>query len=350
MLFVTVKATCTEQFRTYAHKLAATQDLGRIILDEAHLTITASDYREAMVDLALIRNVRTQFVYLTATLPPTIQARFEEQNNLVNPKVIRASTNRRNLFYMVQRATGRGSLLEEGTRRAREAWENSQLLDRARDKIILYVRTKEDAATLAELLCCSQYTADIGTAEQKEELLRMWPASSDQPYMVATSALSAGFDYAHVRLVVHVKEPSSLVDFAPESGRAGRDRKEAYSLVLLSPTWKPQAAERTAVERRALHRYLLGQDCRRACLSEHLDSEPYWRQCQADEDVVCDVCSAGPALAPSSAPSPEPALQYTGSAAIQEKRRRAELELSGYQEDLLAVQGTRLLCRASDDA
>ena len=129
------------------------------------MTITASDYREAMVDLALIRNFRTQFVYLTATLPPTIQARFEEQNNLVNPKVIRASTNRRNLFYMVQRATGRGSLLEEGARRAREAWENSQLLDRARDKIILYVRTKENAATLAELLCCSQYTANIGTAE-----------------------------------------------------------------------------------------------------------------------------------------------------------------------------------------
>ncbi|KUJ14611.1 uncharacterized protein LY89DRAFT_752763 [Mollisia scopiformis] len=33
------------EFRTYAHKLAATQDLGRIVFDEAHLTITASDYR-----------------------------------------------------------------------------------------------------------------------------------------------------------------------------------------------------------------------------------------------------------------------------------------------------------------
>jgi superfamily II DNA helicase RecQ len=71
-VFVTVKAACTEQFRTYAHKLAATQDLGRIVFDEAHLTITASDYRRAMVDLALIHNVRTQFVYLTATLSPTI--------------------------------------------------------------------------------------------------------------------------------------------------------------------------------------------------------------------------------------------------------------------------------------
>ena len=132
-----------------------------------------------MVDLALVRGVRTQFVYLTATLPPAMQAAFEAQNHLVNPKVIRASTNRRNLFYLVQRATGPGSLFEEGARKARDAWENSRLLNQARDKIILYVRTKEGAAALAKLLYCPQYTADIGTAKEKEELLRTWLASLD---------------------------------------------------------------------------------------------------------------------------------------------------------------------------
>jgi len=343
LVFVSAEAAGTKAFRAYAYKLAATGDLGRIVLDEAHFTVTTSEYRAAMVDLALIRGVRTQFVYLTATLPPTIQAQFELQNNLVNPKIIRASTNRRNLFYMVERVSGPGRLLEEGARKVRDAWEASQLLDHAQDKIILYVRTKEDAAILAELLCCSQYTADVGTAEQKEELLRRWLLSPDQPYMVATSALSAGFDYAHVRLVIHVHEPSSLVDFAQESGRAGRDGKEAYSVVLLSRTWKPQAVEDAGVEKRALHRYLAGQDCRRACLSEHLDTEPYWRRCQTDEDVLCDVCSAGPARAPSPA---VPAPASTGGAAIREQRRLADLELSRYQEDLLVVQGTCVLCRA----
>jgi superfamily II DNA helicase RecQ len=75
---------------------------------------------------------------------------------------------------------------------------------------------------------------------------------------VATSALSAGFDYAYVRLVIYVDEPLSLIDFAQESGRAGRDRKEAYSLVLLVRLWKPQAAKDTTVEKRVLYRYLLG--------------------------------------------------------------------------------------------
>jgi hypothetical protein len=58
LVFVTVEIIYTKQFRTYAYKLVAMQDLGRIMFDEAHLTIIASDYRQAMVDLALVRNIR----------------------------------------------------------------------------------------------------------------------------------------------------------------------------------------------------------------------------------------------------------------------------------------------------
>jgi hypothetical protein len=75
---------------------------------------------------------------------------------------------------------------------------------------------------------------------------------------VAISTLSASFDYAYVRLVIYVNKLLFLVDFAQESSRARRDRKEAYSLVLLLPIWKLQAAKSTAVERKALHCYFLG--------------------------------------------------------------------------------------------
>jgi hypothetical protein len=73
LVFVTADAAGTKGFLTYAYKLATTGDLRRIVLDEAHLAVTASEYRPAMVDVALIRGVRTQFVYFTATLPPAIQ-------------------------------------------------------------------------------------------------------------------------------------------------------------------------------------------------------------------------------------------------------------------------------------
>jgi superfamily II DNA helicase RecQ len=111
---MSAEAARTKAFRAYAYKLAATGALGQIVLDEAHFTVTASEYQTAIVDLALIRGVCTQFVYLTATLPSTLQTHFELQNHLSNPKIIRVSTNRRNLFYIVEQATRPGRLLEEG--------------------------------------------------------------------------------------------------------------------------------------------------------------------------------------------------------------------------------------------
>lgn len=45
------------------------------------------------------------------------------------------------------------------------------LFDRARDKIILYVRTRDEADDLAALVRCEVYTAKIGTAVEKNEVL-----------------------------------------------------------------------------------------------------------------------------------------------------------------------------------
>jgi len=129
LMFITVKAACTKQFHTYTHKLVTTQDLNCIVFDEAHLIITASDYCQAMINLALIRNVRTQFVYLTATLSLTMQATFEEQNNLMSSKVIQIFTNRQNLFYMMQWATEPKSLLKKDVQKVRNTWQTSGLLD-----------------------------------------------------------------------------------------------------------------------------------------------------------------------------------------------------------------------------
>ncbi|KFY31493.1 hypothetical protein V493_01059, partial [Pseudogymnoascus sp. VKM F-4281 (FW-2241)] len=59
LVFVSAKAARTKAFRAYAYRLAAIGDLGQIVLDEAYFTVTASEYCAAMVDLALIRGVRT---------------------------------------------------------------------------------------------------------------------------------------------------------------------------------------------------------------------------------------------------------------------------------------------------
>ncbi|KAK3684401.1 hypothetical protein LTR37_020307 [Vermiconidia calcicola] len=367
LVMVTVEAAATADFRAYAQALIDQQKLDRIVVDECHLTVTAATYRESIIDLTAIRVLRTQFVYLTATLSPSMQAEFEERNYLVHPKIVRAPRNWPNIFYTVRKArTGRGSLLEQATAEARRMIGRIDLFDRSRDKIVLYTQTRDEAGELANLIGCAVYTAKSGTTEEKNEALETWTRSCSQACIVATAALAEGFDYAHVRMVINVNEPESIVLFAQESGRASRDGQPAYSLVLLPSNWKapvdaPDRVEECCLpatrdsglrrqrERRAMQRYLRQEQCFRTSLSEHLDDPGNRRWCMTD-DVPCDICTTshnvpiGPAIPKNENPSHQP---HTGATAIHRARLAEQTELARYVEDLLAIRGSCCFCRAA---
>jgi superfamily II DNA helicase RecQ len=92
------------------------------VIDKYYLTVIAAEYRPSIVELITIRSLRTQFVYLIATLPPSMRTEFEERNYLHYPKVIRASSNRPNIFYIVRKVNAyNGSLLKQATSKAEQA-------------------------------------------------------------------------------------------------------------------------------------------------------------------------------------------------------------------------------------
>ena len=114
-------------------------------------------------------------------------------------------------------------------------------MEKSHDKIILYVQTRDKARELAGILGCATYTAKSSSAEEKSETLSGWIKSPNQPYIVATAAIAEECDYPQIRLVIDVNEPESIILFAQESGRAGRDGKRAYSVVLLPSKWQPSS-------------------------------------------------------------------------------------------------------------
>lgn len=183
-MFVAVEAAATSRFRAFAAQLAAKQgELDRIVVDEARLTVTASDYRPAMVDLALIRSVRTQFVYLTTT---SRRACKTISNCRTTSSGRGWSGHRRTArtCSTVERNNTRKPLLQDAADRARDAWHRSGLFDQARDKIILYTLRRRAAAALSALLGCAEYTSGAAaTADEKQQILKAWLAAPEQPYI-----------------------------------------------------------------------------------------------------------------------------------------------------------------------
>jgi hypothetical protein len=73
LVIVSAEAACTQSFLEYCHQEVSKQRLARIIVDKGYLTITASDYRPYIGQLGwYIRQIRTQTVWITATLPPVM--------------------------------------------------------------------------------------------------------------------------------------------------------------------------------------------------------------------------------------------------------------------------------------
>jgi superfamily II DNA helicase RecQ len=287
LVIVAADAVCTERFIEYARTLVNRQRLDRIVIDECHLSITANDYRPCMSQLGwFTRQVKAQTVWLTATLPPVMQEEFIQRNKLVRPRIIRESTNRPNIKYMVSRETGPGTLGERAASLVRAYFR--QLAPERKPRPCPgqdhhYCQTRTAVSLLAESLGCPSYTSESGTEDVKAAILSSWIADIRQPVIVATSALGIGFDYPHVRWVIQVDAPRRASAFSQESGRAGRNGGKASSIVLLSAAWEPVLDQALPPDEEAMHLYLTQQHCSRAVLSQFLDDEPNWRWCMPGE-------------------------------------------------------------------
>lgn len=214
--------------------------IARIIVDEVQLVLTSSNFRPALENMHEIRTVPAPLVLFSHNLAPQTMSFYTDQFGLVNPLVVRGLCHRPEIRYEI------GAIWTDVTSNVTKIDElvAKHVRPGTKDRYMVYVNFKDDGKLLADRLRLPLYHSakDSGkfrmTEERQIEIYNSWVAGEVQG-IVTTSALSAGNDYSHVTLVIHVGTPRCSTDFEQESGRLSRDGRRGTSVILPSVHMPP---------------------------------------------------------------------------------------------------------------
>ena len=200
-------------------------------VDEAHcISQWGYDFRPPYLLISEIRKLHPAIpvLALTATATPEVVDDIQEKLSFKEKNVFKNSFKRDNLAYVV---------LEEENK-------NEKLLDilkKVPGSAVVYARnrklTKEISLFLQKNgLSADFYHAGLSNVERSKKQ-DDWILNKTR-IMVSTNAFGMGIDKPDVRVVVHLDLPDNLEAYFQEAGRAGRDGKKSYAVLLYANTDK----------------------------------------------------------------------------------------------------------------
>ena len=232
-LYVSPERIATRLFQARAPKL----NLSLVAIDEAHcISQWGYDFRPSYLKIIALRDIisdKVPFLALTATATPFVIEDIVQKLGFREKNIFRTSFARKNISYLVRNVEDKGSYL-------------INTLQKIKGSGIIYVRSRKRCKEVAELLVANGISSDFyhaGLPEEAKDKKQISWSIGETRVIVATNAFGMGIDKAEVRFVIHWDIPESIESYFQESGRAGRDNKPAFAVLLYTPTDKKRLTD-----------------------------------------------------------------------------------------------------------
>jgi ATP-dependent DNA helicase RecQ len=220
-LYVSPERLETKLFLEYLPAL----DINLIAVDEAHcISQWGYDFRPPYLRIAALREElpRIPILALTASATPIVQKDICEKLHFTTPAIFSRSFDRPNLSYSVFAPDSKINKITE-------------ILQKVNGSSIVYCKSRKRTKEISDLLNMHGITADFYHAGLQQEMRMRKQAdwiNNKVRTIVCTNAFGMGIDKPDVRVVVHADVPDCLENYYQEAGRAGRDEKKSYAVLL----------------------------------------------------------------------------------------------------------------------
>ena len=220
-LYVSPERLETNLFKEYLHSLG----ISLIAVDEAHcISQWGYDFRPPYLRIAALREELPGIpvLALTASATEIVQKDICDKLQFTNAQIYRQSFERANLSYSAFKVDSKVNKMLD-------------ILQKVNGCGLVYTRSRRRTKEFSELLQMHGISADFYHAglsqEARSKKQESW-INNQVRVMVCTNAFGMGIDKPDVRIVIHADLPDCLENYYQEAGRAGRDSKRSYAVLL----------------------------------------------------------------------------------------------------------------------